>query len=138
MSFSDFILLILLLAFTALVLWVLDINPYTNKFHAYQQECDNMILENTYCKGNWQDLPVTRYTVNELAKQVIYQHDNETGVKAYEGCVIQDRKNWSCSKDYENETIVVTDGIIQFEEKSKIRQIKRLEWLQNKFLELTS
>lgn len=135
MSFSDFLLFILILAFTALVLWVLDINPYTNKLQAYQQECDNMILDNSYCKGNWNDLPITQFTVNELAKQVIYQQSNDSSLKSYEGCTIIDRKNWTCPKDYEEGNVSVKDGMIQYENNSSVRQITRLEWLQNKFLE---
>lgn len=135
MSSSDFILLTLLLAFTAFVLWALDINPYTNKLQAYQQECDNMILDNSYCKGKWQDLPITQYTVNELAQQVIYQQSNDTSLKSYEGCSIVDRKNWTCPIDRENSSIAVSDGMIQFGENSSVRQITRLEWLQNRFLE---
>lgn len=135
MSLSDLILFILILAFTALVLWVLDINPYTDKFQAYTQECDNMILENTYCKGDWHDLPITNFKINKLSNQVIYKRADETSLKSFEGCSITDRKNWTCSStDYESNTISVVDGLIQFEEKSTIRQITRLEWLQNKFL----
>jgi len=66
---------------------------------------------------------------------VIYKRINETSLKSYEGCSITDRKNWTCpSTDYEGSAIDVVDGLIQFEEKSNIRQITRLNWLQNKFL----
>jgi hypothetical protein len=138
MSFSDFILAILVLAGAACVLWILDINPYSNKLKVYSQICSNMILENTYCKGDWQDNPVETFTVNKSADQIIYEFEHQPGSSVYEGCTIQDRKNWVCTDESTNQYIMAKDGMLIYDDNSDTRQISRLEWLQNKFLKIVS
>ena len=136
MSFSDFVLAILVLATAALVLWVYDINPYTNKLQIYSQQCDNMILNNTYCKGTWQDKPVETYIVDQQAQQISLITENQTDMHTFENCSIEDRKNWSCDDTRSNKVLSAREGELMFGVKSDIQQITRLQWLQNKVLGL--
>ncbi|QMU60860.1 MAG: hypothetical protein GKR92_03785 [Gammaproteobacteria bacterium] len=136
MSFSDLILAILILTGAACIVWILDINPYDKKLHVYTQTCDNMILENTYCKGNWQDNPIEIFVINQDTKQIISKLENQHDSSIYESCTIRDRKNWLCSVGLTQQNITVKDGQITYSENSDTRQITRLEWLQNKFLKI--
>ncbi len=136
MSFSDFILTIIVLIGISCIVWVLDLNPYSKQFQVYTQTCDNMILENTFCKGIWSDNSTMTFTVSEYSDQVIAQFDNQTEPLTYDQCMIQDRKNWSCMDVATQLEIKVKDGMIIYNEKNNIRQITRLQWLQNKFLNL--
>ncbi len=134
MSLSDFVLTILVLAVTALILWVYDIHPYTNKLHVYTQQCDNMILDNTYCKGTWQDKPVEAYIINHETQQIVHIRANQPDLHTFEDCKIKDRKNWTCTDTRSNQELAVKDGKLLFDKKSDIQQITRLQWLQNKVL----
>ena len=97
MSFSDFILTILVLAGIACVVWVMDINPYSKKLQVYSQTCDNMILDNSYCKGKWSDNPIQTYEINLQDNQITHTAENQSESIVYETCSIQDSKNWSCT-----------------------------------------
>lgn len=97
-----------------------------------------MILENTFCKGVWSDSPTMTFTVSEYSDQVITHTENQTDPVTYDQCMIQDRKNWSCIDQTTQQEIKIKDGIMIYNEKNNIRQITRLEWLQNKFLKLIS
>lgn len=136
MSLSDFILAVIVLIGIACVVWVFDLNPYSKQFQIYHQTCDNMILENTFCKGVWSDSPTMTFTVSEYSDQVIAHTENQTDSVTYDQCMIQDRKNWSCIDQTTQQEIKIKDGIMIYNEKNNIRQITRLEWLQNKFLKL--
>jgi hypothetical protein len=136
MSFSDFILIILVLAGTACVLWVMDINPYSKQLQVYSQTCDNMILDNTYCKGKWIDNPIQTYAINLLENQIIHKSENQPESIVYETCSIQDSKSWTCTDKLNNPVITVKDGMFIFDETSAVQQITRLEWLQYKLLEI--
>ena len=92
MSFSDFILAILVLVGIAGVLWVYDINPYSTKLHVYTQTCDNMILDNTYCKGNWENNPTSIFFTNKENNTVTHSNKNQSNAKVYSACSIKDRK----------------------------------------------
>ena len=93
-----------------------------------------MILENTYCKGTWQNRSTETYTINQQALQVTHNTEGQTNLRTYEDCAIQDRKNWTCTDTLSNKNMTVKDGKLLFDEKSDIRQITRLQWLQNKVL----
>ncbi len=95
-----------------------------------------MILENTYCKGNWLDKPVETFTIDLTTDQVTSTIENKTDASVYTNCIIQDRKNWTCESTSLQKNISVIDGLINFGEKSDTRQITRLEWLQYKILEI--
>ena len=136
MSFSDFILAILVLIAAACVVWILDLNPYSNQLQVYSQTCDNMILNNTYCKGNWQDSPVQTFTVNESSNQITSTSEIQTISNIYQDCAIQDHKNWTCMDPVTQEKITAKEGILIENETSHVRQITRLQWLQNKFLDI--
>jgi len=136
MSFSDFILAILVLVGISCVVWALDLNPYSKQFQVYSQSCDNMILENTFCKGNWHDNPINTFTVSQYSDQVISKLENQPESFIYKDCTIQDRKNWTCSDESTQLEINVEDGLIVYNEANNIRQISRIEWLQNKFLKV--
>lgn len=136
MSFSDFVLAILVLAVAALVLWVYDINPYTNKLQIYSQQCDNMILNNTYCKGTWHDKPIETFIVDQQTQNISLFIENQPNTLTLENCSIQDRKNWSCDDTLSNKVLSIVDGKLQFDVESNIQQITRLQWLQNKILNL--
>lgn len=138
MSFSDFILATLVLIGISGVIWVLDLNPYSKQFQVYSQSCDNMILENTYCKGVWQDSPTRTFVVSEFSDQVVSTIENINESIIYSDCTIQDRKNWSCIDPSTQQEIIVQDSMIINSENNNIRQITRLQWLQNKFLTLIS
>ena len=97
-----------------------------------------MILDNTYCKGKWEDNPVATYTVDQETKRITYTLENQLETEVYESCEIEDRKNWTCLIESSDETITVKDGKLQLPEKSDLRQITRLEWLQSKLLEKVS
>lgn len=135
MSFSDFILAILVLIAAACVVWILDLNPYSKQLQIYSQTCDNMILENTYCKGNWQNNSVQTFTLDESSNQITTVLENLTNSNIYQDCAIQDRKNWVCIEPTTQESVTAKDGILIESEASNVRQITRLQWLQNKFLE---
>ncbi len=135
MSFSDFILAILVLIGVACILWVYDINPYSTKLYVYTQTCDNMILDNTYCKGNWIDDPTSIFLVNKENNTVTHTYKNQSNIKMYSDCSITDRKNWVCTDDVTESEITVKDGELIFDEAGDLRQITRFEWLQNKILE---
>jgi len=137
-SFSDFILAILVLIGAACVIWILDLNPYSKQLQVYSQTCDNMILENTYCKGNWQDNPIETFTVNQEAAKIISKLENQIDTHIYEECAIQDRKNWVCTDELTQQNISIKDGLIIYTENNDRRQITRLEWLQNKVLEFAN
>lgn len=138
MSFSDFILAILVLIAAACVIWILDLNPYSKQLQVYSQTCDNMILENTYCKGIWQDNPVQIFTVDGSTNQITSALENQTNSNIYQDCAIQDRKNWACTDPLTQEKITAKDGILIQTETSNVQQITRLQWLQNKFLEIVT
>ena len=135
MSFSDFILAILVLAGAVCVLWIFDFNPYSTKLHIYTQTCDHMILDNTYCKGDWVDDPTSIYTINNEDNSITRSFKQQSDTHIYSDCAITDRKNWMCIDDVSKTDITVKEGKIEFIENSDIRQISRLEWLQNKLLE---
>ncbi len=136
MSFSDFILAVLVLIGASFVVWVFDLNPYSKQFQVYSQTCDNMILENTFCKGKWQDSPTRTFIVSEYSDQVISKLDNQNEQITFDNCTVQDRKNWQCTDRSTQLEIKVKDGLIIYSEKNNIRQITRLQWLQNKFLQV--
>ena len=138
MSFSDFILAILVLVGIACVIWILDLNPYSKQLQIYSQTCDNMILENTYCKGNWQDNPIETFIVTHDAAQVSFNLENQSDSVVYEDCEIQDRKNWACTDELTQQNITVKDGLVIYAENNDRRQITRLQWLQNKALEFVN
>jgi len=138
MSFSDFILAILVLIGAASVIWILDLNPYSKQLQVYSQTCDNMILENTYCKGNWQDNPVQTFIVDGNSNKITSTLENQTNSNIYQDCAIQDRKNWVCVDQITQEKITAKDGILIQTESSDVQQITRLQWLQNKFLEIVT
>jgi hypothetical protein len=137
-SFSDLILTILVLTGVACVIWVLDVNPYSKNLQVYTQTCDNMVLENTYCKGNWQDNPVTSFSIDEEKMMITRSIQHQSNVYIYPDCSIKDRKNWVCEGELTEQNIIVSDGIIIKTEDSDTRQITRLQWLQNKILEKIS
>ncbi len=136
MSFSDFILAILVLAGVACILWVYDINPYSAKLHVYTQTCDNMILDNTYCKGEWINNPTSVYVINKENNTVTYNDKDQSNT--FSNCSIIDRKNWTCIDDTSNNEVIVKDGILVLAKNSDLKQISRLEWIQNKLLEMVS
>lgn len=138
MSFSDLILTILVLAGIACVVWVMDINPYSKQLQVYSQTCDNMILDNSYCKGKWSDNPVQTYQVDLQAQQIQHRSQNSAESIIYETCSIQDSKNWTCTDDLSTPILSVKDGVFELEEGSPVQQITRLKWLQNKFLNIVS
>ena len=138
MSLSDLVLTILVLAVTALVLWVYDINPYSNKLHVYTQQCDNMILDNTYCKGTWHDRAVEAYIVDQQTHQIAHVIASQSDFHTFENCSIEDRKNWTCNDTRTSKVLTIRDGKIQLEETSDLQQISRLQWLQNKVLNFIS
>jgi len=138
MSFSDLILACVVIAGAAIIVWVLDINPYSKQIQIYSQTCDNMILDNTYCKGNWEDNPVQTFKINLQDSQIIHIPDNQSDSITYNDCSIQDSKNWTCVDELNEQTITVKDGMLAKEEKSDVQQITRLKWLQNKLLEFVS
>ena len=136
MSFSDFILAILIIIAAACVVWILDLNPYSKQLQVYSQTCDYMILENTYCKGNWQDNPVQIFTLDKSSNQITSTLENQTNSNIYQDCAIQDHKNWVCIDPKTQEKIIAKDGILIESEASDVRQITRLQSLQNKILEI--
>ena len=138
MSFSDFILTIFVLAGIASVVWVMDINPYSKQLQVYSQTCDNMILDNSYCKGKWSDNPIQKYEINLQDNQITYTSENQLEPTVYEVCTIQDSKNWSCTDESDNPIVTIKDGKLMHEEHSPVQQITRLQWLQNRFLEIIS
>ena len=135
MSISDFILALLVLSGAACILWIYDINPYSTKLHIYTQTCDRMILDNTYCKGDWVNDPATIFTINNDENSVIRSFKQQSNTHVYSDCVITDRKNWMCMDNTHETDITIKDGKLALTERSDIRQISRLEWLQNKLLE---
>jgi len=134
-SVSDLILAIVILAGAAVVVWILELNPYSKQFQVYTQTCDNMILDNTHCKGAWHDNPVQSYAIHQSEKLIIANSNNQLEATTYESCEIQDSKNWTCENETTQENISVEDGLIIYAENSDTRQISRLQWLQNRFLE---
>lgn len=136
MSFSDFILTILVLAGIASVVWVMDINPYSKQLQVYSQTCDNMILENTYCKGKWSDNPVQTYQIDLQSQKILHRSESTVESIIYETCTIQDSKNWECIDASNDPVLSVKDGIFMFDENESVQQITRLKWLQNKFLNI--
>ena len=138
MSFSDFILAILVLAGAACIAWVYDFNPYSKKLHVYTQTCNNMILDNTYCKGDWVNNPATIFLLDDDAKTVARSDNNNTEAILYSDCTIQDRKNWDCQDEVLQKGITIKDGIITSKKDVDVRQISRLEWIQNLLLEKVS
>ena len=134
MSISDFVLSILVIAGIGFVLWVIDINPVTDKLQVYNQTCTNMILDNTYCKGDWVDDPVITYAIDKDNNQVVQTTDGQIDTIQLSDCSITNRKNWKCTFEATVEEIQAVDGKIISENKGNKRQITRLEWLQNKIL----
>ena len=138
MSFSDFVLAILVLAGAACIAWVYDFNPYSKKLHVYTQTCDNMILDNTYCKGNWVDNPATVFLINQDTKTVTRTDKDNVDTVTYSDCMIQDRKNWTCKDKTTHNDIVIKEGMIMSIIETDVRQISRLEWIQNLLLKKVS
>lgn len=136
MSVSDFILAILALIGFACVTWVLDLNPYSKRLQVYNQTCDNMILDKTYCKGDWLDNPVETFVVNQDSGQIISKLVNQSEPDIYQNCTIKDRKNWVCMDESTQQNITVKDGLIIYSDNSNTRQITRLQWLQNIILKI--
>lgn len=134
-SFSDLVLTILVLAGAACAVWVLDLNPYGKQLQIYSQTCNNMILDNSYCKGSWQDNPVETFHINPQTNQITHKPREQIDIVVYKNCTIENSKNWQCANEVAQSNIVVKDGLLIYTEKNNIRQISRLEWLQNKFLE---
>jgi hypothetical protein len=87
MGFSDFILAILVLIGISCVVWVYDLNPYSKHFQIYSQTCDNMILENTFCKGTWHDNPIKTFAVSEYSEQVIFNIEHQNESITYDSCI---------------------------------------------------
>lgn len=94
-----------------------------------------MVLENTYCKGNWQDNPITSFSIDEEKKIVTRSIQHQSNVHIYPDCSIKDRKNWLCKGELSEQNITISDGMIIKTKDSGIRQISRMQWLQNKILE---
>ena len=140
MSFSDLFLLIFILAVMACILWVIDINPYSKQLQVYNQSCEDMILDNSYCNGEWIDDPVVSYFINR-EQSTVTSTDEQGNTTTYNNCSISDRKNWSCTNSEADESISAVDGIVSIkkdtDDVSSIgkRPITRLKWLQNRFLE---
>ena len=136
MSFSDFILALLVLAIIAGAIWVMDINPYSKQLQVYNQTCTEMILDNTYCKGKWIDDPVLTYVVDKENNTVTRMVKDQSNVIQYKNCSVLSRKNWSCTTDESTEEINASHGKITHETvaNDEKRQITRLEWLQNRLL----
>ena len=140
MSISDFILAILIIAGITCILWIMDVHPYSNKLQVYNQTCTNMILDNTYCKGEWLDNPVITYQVDKNNNVISANVENTDTMINYSNCTISDRKNWSCINEINGEVIQATDGQMSYQniEVSDIRQITRFKWLQNKLLKIVN
>jgi len=135
-SFSDFILAILVLIGAACVIWVLDLNPYSKQLQVYSQTCDNMILDKTYCKGDWLDNPVETFLVNQDTGQIISKSENHSDSNIYQSCAIKDRKNWVCANEITQQNMTVKDGLIIYSNNNDSRQITRLQWLQGIILKI--
>jgi len=124
----------------ACVLWVLDINPYSKQLQVYNQSCEDMILDNSYCNGEWIDDPVLTYLVNADQSTITKTTNSQAnGSIAYSNCAISDRKNWSCINNETNEGIFAIEGIVKNNNEVPTtigkQTITRLKWLQNRFLE---
>jgi len=133
---SDLILTILVLAAIAFAAWVFDLNPYSKQFQLYSQTCDNMILDNSYCKGSWQDNPIETFLINQKSNQITHTVNKLTDHIVYDDCIIENSQNWQCVNQTTQTNIAVKDGQFIYAEKSHVQQISRLEWLQNKFLKM--
>jgi len=82
----------------ACVLWVLDINPYSKQLQVYNQSCEDMILDNSYCNGEWIDDPVLTYLVNADQSTITKTTNSQAnGSIAYSNCAISDRKTGPAS-----------------------------------------
>ncbi len=137
MNLSDLILTLIILILIIFGFWVADFNPLSNKLVVYPQSCTNMILDNTFCKGEWVDEPITAYLVDKENNSVISKTKDQDGIIQFKDCSIVDRKNWSCTMPESNVQISALDGIVtaNSDTASDRRQITRLQWLQNKFLD---
>ncbi len=109
----------------------MDINPFTKQLQIYNQTCTEMILDNTYCKGEWVDNPVATYNVDKASNQVTTSNGAQ-----FSNCTVIDRKNWECLVTDTSEIIQAKNGkvILENKDQNSKRQITRLEWLQNKLL----
>ena len=94
------------------MVWVLELNPYSKQFQVYTQTCDNMILENTHCKGAWHDNPVQNYAIQQSTNQVIANSNNQLEPVIYETCQIKDSKNWACANETTQQSISVEDCLL--------------------------
>jgi len=95
-----------------------------------------MILDKTYCKGDWLDNPVETFVVNQDSGQIISKLVNQSEPDIYQNCTIKDRKNWVCMDESTQQNITVKDGLIIYSDNSNTRQITRLQWLQNIILKI--
>ena len=140
MSFSDFILATLVLAGIGCVMWIMDINPLSKELQIYNQTCTNMILDNTYCKGEWVDKPVITYFVDKDHSSVTVKTKDEPQITQFNNCTVIDRKNWTCSMEDTAMTIQAINGKLThtYKDQDITRQITRLQWLQNKLLTMVS
>lgn len=93
-----------------------------------------MILENTYCKGDWLDNPIKTFSLIQDTNQITATLGKHSQPIIYDSCTIQDRKNWSCTVKNTQENITVNNGLITLADNNSDRQITRLKWLQNKLL----
>ena len=136
MGFSDFILAIFILTAAFCGLWIFDINPITNKIQIYNQQCTKMILDNTYCKGQWLDQPTITFTVDKIGNTIKKNSQNLSEPIIYNNCSVIDRKNWSCMATETNEEIFLKDGKLNYGSSvhKDTRQISRLKWVQNRLL----
>ena len=133
---SDIFLAVLLLLGLACTLWILDIQPYSNKLQIYNQTCTEMILENTYSKGKWINDPVVTYNIDKETNTVELSSVKTNEI--FESCKISNRKNWSCPLELDNNHIEANNGVIirsDIDKRNK-QQISRFKLLQIKLLEI--
>ncbi len=81
-------------------------------------------------------MPVETYTIDQQVQNISLFIENQPNKLTLENCSIQDRKNWRCDDTRSNKVLSIVDGELQFDEESDIQQITRLQWLQNKILNL--
>lgn len=95
-----------------------------------------MILDNTFCKGEWEEQATITFLIDEAKNSVVRITEGQLEEIVYENCSIRDRKNWTCNTEIDEKIISVTDGNLNITEteSKNVRQITRLEWLQNKLL----
>lgn len=126
------------------VLWIIDINPYSKQLQVYNQSCEDMILDNSYCNGKWVDDPVISYLIDSEQSTVIKSEAGQSNTSTYNNCSISDRKNWSCINNETNEGVFSVNGEVKYNEETETpkkigkRTITRLKWIQNRFLDKLS